>query len=433
MLKDGLKMLELLRLHQERLYTPKYAAVLGWCVETVQQRRFGELLVSQAPSNPAGNLPGCSEEDIAVNAEETMNRVCERHPGTAALTHLLGVNRALALTPGFIQSCATGKLHQAQRMEVGPAWLLFPTLKVVAHTELSKKRTIHGSVWNEEHIIFGLEDGSGKIINASVASYAAYVPCARRLRNGDLIVLDSFSCGVKGELQYYDQSETQDSDEEEALMLNLVIQRFRLVRKASGEEKPHADPDTYASLDISASAWRRSCRSDDDEDGGDGGDDEDDDGDDDEDDDDDDDAGSVSSLLPGGEVVVLRSKKILADKVEPVPVEDPENPGDVMAWPIRCDGKFCTKHGVVQGRCIALQFPPLSLTDMELQEGYPGFVDAVLTPNLRRHLRYYHYATQFYFACGVGVRVRLPYCLVARIRFDFPNGENEPYMGFIDV
>jgi hypothetical protein len=68
------------------------------------------------------------------------------------------------------------------------------------------------------------------------------------------------------------------------------------------------------------------------------------------DDDDGDHPASESSLLLGGDIVVPRSKKDISERVQPVPVNDPENPEKRMFSPIKCDGSTCIVYGVVLRR-----------------------------------------------------------------------------------
>jgi hypothetical protein len=68
-----------------------------------------------------------------------------------------------------------------------------------------------------------------------------------------------------------------------------------------------------------------------------------------------------------------------------------------------------------------LDCPPDHSTDTKLQERLPGICGCLAHSQLASNLRYYHCATAVFGACGAGKRIRLPYCLVARTRYDFPN------------
>ena len=267
---------------------------------------------------------------------------------------------------------------------------------------------------------------------AVVGAYAANVSVARRLKINDVIALDAFTVAMK-----------ESPDDDSILLPNLIIHRLRVVDEATplplGQVRPHADPSKYAQLSISAEEWRARCAhvvddvvvgvvgdvgGDDEEDDDDDDDEDDDDDDDDEDDDDDDDdRQSVASLLPP----IVVPCDVDRDIYEGLPM--PGLPRD--QFPIRCDGTGCSLHGTVQGQCIVLECPPANLSDADLIEAYPFFVDPNLTAGLRRALRYYFYATCVYGARGAGNRVELPHCLVSRIRFEIPNLKGVPYIEYV--
>jgi hypothetical protein len=229
------------------------------------------------------------------------------------------------------------------------------------------------------------------------------ISVARRLNVNDLITLDAFTPAIK-----------ECTDDSSSLRVNIIIKRLRVVDQATplplGQLRQHASTANCAKISGTEEEWRDLCRAVSQP------------GDDDGDDDDDssDDEQSVSSLLPG-EIIVPRD-------VDTVVYEKLPMPGGVRRFPIKCDGSGCSLHGVINGRCIALECPPGELSDEDLIEGYPFFVHADLTPAMRRTLRYYFYATSVYGARGVGVRVELPHCLVSRIRFEIPNDIDEMYV-----
>jgi hypothetical protein len=248
---------------------------------------------------------------------------------------------------------------------------------------------------------------------AVVGAYAANVSVARRLKINDVIALDAFTVAMK-----------ESPDDDSILLPNLIIHRLRVVDEATplplGQVRPHADPSKYAQLSISAEEWRARCAHVVDDVvvgvvGDVGGDDE--------EDDDDDDRQSVASLLPP----IVVPCDVDRDIYEGLPM--PGLPRD--QFPIRCDGTGCSLHGTVQGQCIVLECPPANLSDADLIEAYPFFVDPNLTAGLRRALRYYFYATCVYGARGAGNRVELPHCLVSRIRFEIPNLKGVPYIEYV--
>ena len=131
----SLPIFRLLQKTPQRLYLQKYHEVLGFCLSTCRQPQFSQLLSTQAPSVLLG-VSGCTEGEMRANATEAQARITERDPDALPLQNLYGANRAKACTPHFINLISTGQLHRERskkQAEERCAWMLFPTLMVVAH------------------------------------------------------------------------------------------------------------------------------------------------------------------------------------------------------------------------------------------------------------------------------------------------------------
>jgi hypothetical protein len=129
-------MLRILNKLPDRLYLPKYHEVLEFCLSTCQQPQFSQLISAQAPPVLLGVASGCTEGEMRANAAQAQGRVTERDPQALPLPNLYGANRNKACTPNWINLISSGQLHRERSKKNGEerrAWMLYPTLMVVAH------------------------------------------------------------------------------------------------------------------------------------------------------------------------------------------------------------------------------------------------------------------------------------------------------------
>lgn len=104
--------------------------------------------------------------------------------------------------------------------------------------------------------------------------------------------------------------------------------------------------------------------------------------------------------------------------------------GDIHL-PLSCSGEQCSMQGVNFGRCISLLHPPNEINLDSLLDIYPFERTRGFNVRKKRNLLYWFYATNYYNAYGPGDRMKLPKCLLAKIRECYPNLKDEPYVGYI--
>ena len=100
-------------------------------------------------------------------------------------------------------------------------------------------------------------------------------------------------------------------------------------------------------------------------------------------------------------------------------------------FPLCCDGRGCSVANMFFHRCVTLIHPPNQISDQTLKLIYKGVVPTAARDQKkwRRSALYYWFATEVWGAFGRRNRVKLPLCLVSKIREQNPNDLNTKYVG----